>query len=307
MSVDAVVIGYGPVGATVTDQLLRAGNQVRLVTRSGSGPKDAEKHPADMTDLAQAAEALGDAPAIYHCGHAPYSAQAWREVLPKMQSVVLSHAAQTNAVVVMPENLYALDASDVMTPTTARRPVSKKGQVRAELLAARDRATIAVRSVAAGDFYGPRVLESHAGERLVKQILLGKAIQPVGNPDAPHAFTYMPDLAAAMIKSADLPGAGHEFLFAPNAGSISIRRLAEITAVAAGKPTPKISPYGKTMLNLASLFSSQIREINEMAYQFTDAFEVDASRDMARLDLQATPWPEAAQATVAWWKEQLTD
>ena len=40
---------------------------------------------------------------------------------------------------------------------------------------------------------------SHAGERMVKPVLAGKSLMVIGNAGLPHSFTYVPDLAAAMI------------------------------------------------------------------------------------------------------------
>ena len=57
-----VVTGAGPVGSTVALQLADAGHQVRLLTRSGSGPA----HP--LVDRRRAPP--GDRNDRYHrCGH----------------------------------------------------------------------------------------------------------------------------------------------------------------------------------------------------------------------------------------------
>ena len=65
--------------------------------------------------------------------------------------------------------------------------------------------THATVSVAASDFYGPWVRAAHAGERLVPALLEGRRVSLVGSLDQPHSFTYVPDLARAMIRAAQTP------------------------------------------------------------------------------------------------------
>lgn len=300
---DAVVIGYGQLGPLLTDQLLAKGRSVRVVTRSGAGPAGAEKIQADLLDPAATARAIGEAPLVFLCAHAPYSAAVWADLLPRMESSVTGHAAATGAVVVTAESLYAWDdATRPITAETPFQPRSRKGQVRRDLMAARSCSGARVVSVVAGDFYGPGVLASHAGDRLLEPILHGTSARPVGNVDAPHAFTFTPDLTRAMIRAADLPGEGHQLVMAPNAGSISMRELATITAAEADRPVPRLKPYSIPMLRVVGLFSPMVREIADVAHQFTRPFEVDATASEDRLGLGATPWPQAAAETVAWWR-----
>jgi len=301
---DAVVIGHGPVGAALTEQLLAAGARVRVVTRSGSGPADAERVAADAMDPAAVARAVGDAPVVHMAFHAPaYSARVWAATLPRMERSVLAHARRTGATVVAPESLYAFDAdAGPVTAATPLRPRSRKGEIRRDLMRARDDSGVRVLSVVAGDFVGPRVLTAHAGERLLRPLLAGRTLRPVGDPDLPHAFTHVPDLARAMVAVAALPGAGHEVLVAPSAGSITTRALVDALASAAGVEVPRIAPMGAGLLRAVGLVVPSVREISEIAYQFTQPFEVDARADQERLGVLATPWPQAAVETVAWWR-----
>jgi nucleoside-diphosphate-sugar epimerase len=45
-----------------------------------------------------------------------------------------------------------------------------------------------------------------------------------------------------------------------------------------------------------------MREVAEMLYQFDRPFVMDSTRSEERLGLRPTPLPEAAAATVAWWR-----
>ena len=304
-STDAVVIGYGPVGATVTAQLLAQGKSVRVVTRSGSGPREADLIRADANDAAAMARAIGETPAICMCFHAPYFAKVWAATLPGMESSVLAAARTSGATVVTAESLYAFDAdAGAMSERTALKPRSRKGEVRRTLIHARAASGARVVSVVAGDFYGPRVMMAHSGERMMRPLLAGKTVRPVGKVDIPHAFTYVPDLATAMVRASSLEGAGHELVMAPHAGSLTMRELATLTATAAGLPSPRLAPISQGMISALGVVVPSLREVAEVTYQFTQPFEIDARAGEARLGLTATPWDQAAAETVAWWRDQ---
>ena len=66
-----VVTGAGPVGSTVALQLADAGQQVRLLTRSGSGPDHPSiaRRQVDVSQPDALAEAFAGATAVHHCIH----------------------------------------------------------------------------------------------------------------------------------------------------------------------------------------------------------------------------------------------
>lgn len=302
---DAVVLGDGPVGRTTADELLSRGQRVRVVTRSGSGPRSADRHRADVTDAAAVATAIGDAPLVVMATHAPYRSAAWRDLLPRMERPVLAHVTTTGATLVLPESLYAFDPdAGPISATTPRRPRSPKGEVRRDLLAAREASGARVRSVAAGDFVGPRVLASAAGETLAGRIVAGGRPVAFGRADLPHAFTYVPDLVRAMLAAAELPGDGHRLLMAPHAGSITQQALADVLADAAAVPRRKVLTLGTVTSALVGAVVPDVRELREVIYQFTQPFEIDATADEELLGLTATPWDHAAKETVDWWRSR---
>lgn len=298
--IDAVVLGYGQSGRPLVEELLAAGQSVRVVTRSGRGPEAAERHRADLLDASAVRVATEGIPVIYQTIHAPtYAASSWRATLPRFNANILDAARASGAIVVAADNLYAYRADTMpLTTTTPLDPQSNKGAVVRGNFNARSESGARVRTVAAGDFYGPSTDTSHLGDRMFEPLLSRKTIRPLGNIDQPHAFTYLPDLARAMIRAAALDGDGHEVLFAPNAGDISQRRLITMTAEAAGLPEPRIKPISIAAAKALGVLVPSIREIAEMGYQFDRPFTVDTSADEARLGMRATPWEEAVQATV---------
>jgi nucleoside-diphosphate-sugar epimerase len=302
-----VVTGAGPVGWTIAEQLAERGHRVRILTRSGSGPdhEGVERIRADVSDPEQLKSHVAGAAAVFHCIHgSAYRARTWEAELPRAEQAVMDAAAAAGAVVVFPESLYSYSESDrVMTESGPREASGGKRGVRTALLKARQAHAADTVSVVAGDFFGPRVRMAHAGERLVRPILKGKAVQVIGSADQPHSFTYVPDLAAAMIAAAREPELWNCVLHAPTAPPVTMRELASAHTTAAGLSQPKLSAVPGWLLRLLGVFSTDMREVAEMLYQFDRPFVMDSTRSEERLGLRPTPLPEAAAATVAWWRD----
>ena len=305
-----VVTGAGPVGWTVAEQLAAAGHRVRVLTRSGSGPDHPriEKRAVDVSDAAQLGGLFRGAEAVFHCIHgSKYSAKVWAAELPVAEQAVLAAAGEAGAVVVFPESLYSYSEPDrPMTEEGPREAQGGKRGVRTALLKARAASATDTVSVAAGDFFGPRVRNAHAGERMVKPVLAGKSLMVIGNAGQPHSFTYVPDLAAAMIVAAQDPRLWNRVWHAPTGPALSQREIAVAFAAAAGAGAPRVAALPGWVLRTMGLASPGMRELAETLYQFERPFVMDSRASEAALGLQPTPLPEAAAATVAWWGDQGT-
>jgi len=311
MSTAFVVTGAGPIGWTIAEQLAQAGQEVTILTRSGSGPD----HPlvrrvrADAGDPTQLAGHLAGAEAVFHCIHGgAYTEKAWRAELPRAERVVLDAAAAAGAdgnrpIVVFPESLYSYSEPErIMREDSPRLARSGKRGVRTELLAARAAHAADTVSVVGSDYFGPRALNAHAGERMVPRVLAGKTVQVIGSADQPHSFTYVPDFAAAMVAAAKDPALWNRMLHAPTVAPLSQRQLAREFATAAGTAPAKVTTLpGWLMKGLGAVLPS-IRELNELEYQFTAPFVMDSSASEALLGFGPTPLEEAVRETVAWWR-----
>jgi nucleoside-diphosphate-sugar epimerase len=303
-----VVTGAGPVGWTVAEQLADAGHRVRVLTRSGSGPEHprVEREAVDVSDPAQLGGLFRGAKAVFHCIHGSrYSARTWAEELPRAEATVLAAAGEAGAVVVFPESLYSYSEPDrPMTEEGPREARGGKRGVRTDLLKARAASATDTVSVVASDFFGPRVRNSHAGERMVKPVLAGRPLMVIGNAGLPHSFTYVPDLAAAMIRAAQDPGLWNRVWHAPTGPAPSQREIAGAFAAAAGARTPRVAGVPGWVLRTMAVVFPGARELAETLYQFEHPFVLDSHASEAALGLRPTPLKAAAAATVAWWGVQ---
>lgn len=303
-----VVTGAGPVGSTVALQLADAGHRVRLLTRSGSGPEHplVERRRVDVSRPEALGEVFDGAVAVHHCIHgSAYDARVWRAELPVAERAVLEAAGRVGAVVVFPESLYSYGPVDgVMTEQTPRTATTGKLGVRTELLAQRDASPTPTVSVAASDFYGPLVRDAHAGERLVPTVLAGRTMRVVGSLDQPHSFTYVPDLAAAMVTAAGREDLWNSVLHAPTAPAVTQRELVAGVAAAAGVRVPRTSAIPVPLMSAVGLVSREMKELAETGYMFSRPFVMDSSASQERLGLAPTDLATGLAATVAWWREQ---
>ncbi|MBY4111612.1 NAD-dependent epimerase/dehydratase family protein [Rhodococcus fascians] len=296
-----VVTGAGPVGAVVAEQLAAQKRSVRVLTRSGSGPEHPmiERRTVDI-ESDDLRPHLDGATAVYHCTHVAYENSVWRSKLVAMENRVLDAAAGT--VVAFPESLYAYGRVDgPICEDSPRDATFRKLGVRTELLAARDAHATPTVSVAASDFYGPRVMTSHMGERVIAPILAGKPIRVIASADLPHSFTYVPDLAAAMITAAASPSLWNTVLHAPTAPAVSQRAIIEMYSAAAGLTTPKVGVIPAWVMRALSLVPGPMKELGDTLYQFRYPYVLDSSRSEAILGQQPTALVDGAAATMAWW------
>ncbi|MGW1763126.1 NAD-dependent epimerase/dehydratase family protein [Streptomyces sp. NPDC002073] len=305
-----LVIGFGPAGAATARLLARQGHSVRVVTRSGRSPEPGIEHIAlDAADGERLTEAARGAAAIFACAAPPY--HHWARELPSLSSSLCAAAEATGAVLVMLGNLYGYGPVD--GPMTEELPLAAtgtKGRVRAALWeqarTLHEQGRIKAVDVRASDFFGPGVTDGgHLAARVVPQVLRGKAVSTLGDPDAPHSWTYLPDVARALAAVAAEEEAWGRAWHVPTEPARSVREMVGLLADRAGTGPVAVRRLPSAALGVASLFSPLIRELKEVRYQFDRPFVIDSSAYEARFAARATPVEEQVEATVAWWRERL--
>jgi len=301
-----LVVGAGPIGTAVVRRLTAAGESVRVVTRSGSGPDDAlvDKVAADASDAARLRELAAGAAVVYNCVNPEY--HRWATDWPPVAAALLDAAESADAVLATTANLYAYGpVTAPMTEDTPFNPRGTKGQVRAQMwldaLAAHQAGRVRVTEARGADYVGPGS-ESHIGERTVPKMLAGKNVQVLGAPDKQHTFTYTEDMAATLVAIGADERAWGRAWHVPSALTCTQREAYARMAAYAGMPAPKVSTVPALALKAMGLFVPAVRELREVAYQVEDDFVMDSAAAQRELGLVPTPADDILRINVEWFK-----
>ena len=231
-----IIFGTGPLGLAVMDELVAHGRQVTLVNRSGQVeetlPAGVQIVAGDATDAGEVARICAGADVVFQCAQPPYA--DWPENFPPIITGLIEGVSRTGARLVVGDNLYMYGPTGGAPiheglPYAATGP---KGRTRAklarQLLDADAVGKLPVTLGRASDFYGPRVLDSTAGEIIFGAALEGKAINALGDPDQPHTLTYIRDFAQALVTLSEQSEAFGYAWHVPSAETVSIRRFVEM-------------------------------------------------------------------------------
>lgn len=152
-------------------------------------------------------------------------------------------------------------------------------------------------------FYGPGVTLSALGDFTFGRVSSGKAAQCLGDVDQVHAFTYVPDIARALVAigEADDDAMGQAW-HVPNAPELTMREVLQMFANAVSKKL-KIFTMPSVMLSVVGLFSSNVRELKEMMHEWDRPFRVDHAKFAKRFWANSTSFDEKLIATAKWYQE----
>lgn len=303
-----VVYGAGQVGIPLALRLAARGHEVRVVSRSGSGAgtPGVVAVRADAGDPEAAAAAARGAAVLYHCMNPPYAARAWEEQLPRIAEALLAAAGRSGARLVVLDNLYALGnpRGRPLDEESPAAPCSRKGEIRARvaarLLAAHREGAARVVLGRASDFFGPGGVNSYFGAQFWGRVLAGKSAQAIADPDTPHTWHFIPDVAAGLAALGEEPEEvlGRAWML-PAGPPVSTRELMIRLAAAAGREA-HVQRVPRLLLSLMAVFVPLFREVLEMDYQWDGPFVVDDRRFRERFGLAPTPIEEAVRQTAAW-------
>ena len=309
MTIHHVVLGTGAIGRAVMEELVKRGESVRMVNRSGKMnevPAGVEVVVSDLYDLAKVREVTRGAKVVYQSAQPPYF--QWPEKFPLLQESILDGLTGTNAKLVLVENLYMYGKMNgqPLTEDMPYKAQTRKGRVRGEISAAafdaHKQGRVRVTAARGGNFFGPWGKDSTMGARAFYPLLRGKPAQLIGRTDLPHTHTYVKDFGRALVLLGERQEADGEAWHVPNdQPKMTQGELARMFAEEAGMEA-KISSMGKLMMSIGGLFIPEAKETVEMMYEFEAPFIIDSSKFEKTFGMKATPMREAIRETVAWYR-----
>ncbi len=302
-----VVFGVGQVGRALSARLAELGLAVRVVSRHRPATlaDGVDWRPADASDPQAANDAAEGARVIYQCLNAPYT--HWPERFPPLQRAVLSAAERQSALLVSLENAYGYGPTQGR-PMTEELPLAAttvKGGTRAamtqELLSAADAGRVRIAVGRASDFFGAGVTESTLGQRVFASALAGKRADFLGNPDLPHSYSYVPDIAAGLATLGTDQRAVGGVWHLPGPETVTTRQILALVAQDVGHPVA-VRSVPKLLMRALGLVNPMMRGLAEMAYEFEEPFVLDTSKYETTFGVAGTPLADAITATIAWYR-----
>src|SRR5258708_30974919 len=212
MSIHTILGAGGVIANTLFRELSEHQLPVRLVSRTPSF-KPATVDPArpqvttlaaDLTDPAQAFQAIEGAAVAYLCVGLPYRYSIWRELWPRIIDNTIEACKKTKTRLIFFDNVYMYGKTEgPMTEETPYDPSSRKGDLRAriatQLMSEVRKGNITATIARSADFYGPGAGHTGIPNLLVYQRLKkDQRAQWLVNATVRHSFTYTKDAAKAL-------------------------------------------------------------------------------------------------------------
>jgi nucleoside-diphosphate-sugar epimerase len=295
-----VIVGAGPVGTAIAQQLVESGNSVRVVTRRGNGAAGAELVAADASDAARMRELTQGADVLYNCANPPY--YRWPQEWPPIANSLIAAAESSGAILASVNNLYCYGrVTEPMTEQTPLRPIGVKGGVRTatwqQALEAHRAGRIRTVEVRASDYLG-RGAATVWTLLALPRLLAGKPAFVPADLDAPHTWTNPLDVARLLVTLANDASAWGRVWHAPSVEPRSIRQLSnDATRVANVRPA-RIAHMPYPVLWAGGIFDPTVRELRETQYQFTAPFVLDSSAAQNTFGLRPTPYEDSLRQTI---------
>lgn len=299
----------GSVGNTLTDLLIKNGENVRLVSRSKYSVNGAESSKGDITNYQEVLESIKGSAVVYICAGLLYNRKIWAELWPKIISNSIDACKKENAKLIFLDNVYSYGKVDgKTTEATPYNPCSKKGELRAKLViqleAEMKNGNIQAIIARAADFYGPYATQTSIPYIFViDKLMKGKTPQCIVTDSKPHSFSYTIDCAKGLYLLANSPEAFNQtwhlptFNPAPNG-----KEFIELAAKELGVPS-KYSILKKWMIKVAGLFDRTVYEVYEMLYQNEFEYHFDSTKFNTAFNYKPKSYPEGIREMIEFLKQ----
>lgn len=312
----ALVLGAtGGVGSEIAAALIRDGWHVRAMARDAAAAASGWRHatlpppdfvPGDAMERAAvvcAATLDGGVSAIVHAVNPPGYRNWERLVLPMIDNSIAAARAAGGARIVLPGTVYNYDPAstpviDEHAPQNAR---TRKGRIRIALEQRLEAAAPEVPSLIlrAGDFFGPATRASWFAQAMVTP---DRPVEKVTSlaPGIPHAFAYLPDLAAAFAQLLAVPARlrPHERLQFAGHWDATGTAMCDAIRRAVGRDVPERA-FPWWLMRLAAPFGGFPKEALEIEPVWKHPMQLDNRRLVDLLGAEPhTPLDHAVKATL---------
>lgn len=261
----------GPIGYELAKELYaKYTRDIKLVSRNPVKVNDSDTlQQADLLDSVQTANAIAGSDIVYFTAGLPLDSSIWLRQWPILMQNVIDACLKHNAKLVYFDNTYMYPQnSHPQTESTPFLPNGDKGRVRGEianmLLNAIQHNRITAMICRAPEFYGPGKTQSITNATVFEKVKQGRKPTVFVKDDKKRSLIYTPDASRAMALLGNTEDAYQQTWHLPcDDNRLTYRQLIElIEQVSKTKVAYKV--LAKWQIQLASLFSHQIRETTEL-------------------------------------------
>jgi nucleoside-diphosphate-sugar epimerase len=295
----------GRFGQAATQAFASAGWRVLAQARPGKAvPPGASTHTTclsvPLNDTAALLKAAQGAHVVVHAlNPRNYTDTAWTREAPALLETSLHLAQQLGATLMMPVNVYNFGTQlpSLLREDTPQAPDHTKAHVRVAMEQRLQRAARegAVRSIVvrAGDFFG-QGQGSWLDLVLAKHLARGVVTLP-GPRDVPHAWAYLPDLAATFVRVAEQREQVSAFAALHFRGH-TLTLDDWVSALQVGRKPLQLKPLPWTLMRVLAPMSPTVRSLCTMRYLWQRAHAMDNTRLLALVGTEPhTPFDLAAR------------
>ena len=297
----------GSIGNALTYTLLRNGEEVRLVSREIHPLEGTEYLKGDLISYADTLEGVKRSDVVYLCVGLPYDVKIWKERWPKIIRNTIDACKEVGAKLIFFDNVYMYGKVDgIMTEETVYNPISRKGEVRAEIAGVLEeemqKNELDVIIARAADLYGPfgTPVTSVPYMMVFDRLMHGKTAQWMADVNQPHSYTYIPDCAEGLYLLAKENIAWNQIWHLPtHSPAIDGRTFIELASREIGVK-PKYMILSKSLMRFGKLFSKIAGEAYEMLYQNEYPYHFDSSKFNRHFDYVPVDYEEGIRKTIQW-------
>lgn len=273
----------GAIGIELTKALSQYTDEIRLVSRKPKQVDDTNQlFPADLTDPSQVNKAIKGSEIVYVTVGFEYATKIWRATWPPFIRSVIESCKRHDAKLVFFDNMYMYDPDYIgdMTEETPVRPVSRKGQVRAEIvemiMQEVKEGKLTALIARAADFIAAS--NSILMESVYKNLAKGKKADWFVDLNKIHNFTYAPDAGKATALLGNTPDAYNQVWHLPSIKEkLTGNQWLELISHQI-KVKPKVRVVPAWLMGIIGIFVPVIREFKEMTYQWDRDYYFDSSK-----------------------------
>lgn len=245
-------------------------NAALAFSDAGWSVRSFERNGGDLMTSARGADV------IVNGWNPPYP--DWARQVPELHRRVIAAAEASGATVIVPGNVYVFGANtpspwSADTPHLATNPL---GRIRIEMEEAYRASSVRTIILRAGDFIDTSATGNWFDQVMVKSLQRGRFVYP-GNPDIPHAWAYLPDLARAAVALAEMRADLPRFSDIPYAGyTLTGHAVAQALSQATGRDI-KLRQMAWWPLHLARPFWRLAPHLIEMRYLWNTPHRLDSA------------------------------